>query len=252
MKRLKSLILHSFPGGFLSRNKGPSIHCSIVPADGTCASQVLNARELRMGVPLFDGQDVEAPGIAPPPAAASPLSAREANARFSEVVLPHLDDAYALARWLTGNRADAQDVVQDGCLRAFRGIGGFAGGNARAWVLTIVRHAAYVWMRKNRPTAILMVEDLEGVERQQASAAGRDAETPETALTAKTESKRLEAAIAALPAPFRETLVLRDLQGLSYREIAEVTQVPIGTVMSRLARARDRLSNAAGIAEPLC
>jgi RNA polymerase sigma factor (sigma-70 family) len=201
-----------------------------------------------MGMPLFDGQDVEAPGGVPRPlAAATLLSAREANARFAEVVLPHLDDAYGLARWLTGNRADAEDVVQDGSLRAFRGIAGFTGGNARAWVLTIVRHTAYVWMRKNRPTAIFMVEDLEAVERQQASSSAPHAETPETMLIAKTESKQLEVAIAALPAPFRETLVLRDLQGLSYREIAEVTRVPIGTVMSRLARARGRLSEIAAI-----
>jgi RNA polymerase sigma factor (sigma-70 family) len=205
-----------------------------------------------MGVPLFDGQDVEGPGLAPPhPAAATPLSAREANDRFAEVVLPHLDEAYGLARWLTGNRADAEDVVQDGCLRAFRGIAGFTGGNARAWVLTIVRHAAYVWMRKNRPAAILMVEDVEAIERQQTNAAALDGETPEGTLIAKGESKRLEAAISTLPAPFRETLVLRDLQGLSYREIAEVTRVPVGTVMSRLARARQRLIQTGAIGEGL-
>jgi len=195
-----------------------------------------------MGMPLFDGQDVEAPGGVPSPAAAAiPLSAGEANARFAEVVLPHLDDAYGLARWLTGNRADAEDVVQDGCLRAFRAIAGFSDGNARAWVLTIVRHAAYVWMRKNRPAAIFMVEDLEAVERQQTNSSAPDAETPETMLIAKTESKQLEAAIFALPAPFREVLVLRDLQDLTYREIAAVMQVPVGTVMSRIARARQRL-----------
>jgi RNA polymerase sigma factor (sigma-70 family) len=205
-----------------------------------------------MGMPLFDAHDLEPPTGAPPPAAvAQPMSEREANARFAEVVLPHLDDAYALARWLTGNRDDAQDVVQDGCLRAFRGIAGFTGGNARAWVLTIVRHTAYVWMRKNRPTAILMVEDLEAVEHHQANPGAPDAQTPETALIDKMERKRLESAIAALPAPFRETLVLRDLQGLTYREIAEVTQVPVGTVMSRLARARGRLTGSAGVADGL-
>jgi RNA polymerase sigma factor (sigma-70 family) len=200
-----------------------------------------------MGMALFDGQGVKAPdGVSLSPAVGTPLSARDANARFAEIVLPHLDDAYGLARWLTGNRADAEDVVQDGSLRAFRAIAGFTGGNARAWVLTIVRHAAYVWMRKNRPTAIFMVEDLEAVERQQANSSAPDADTPETMLIAKTESKQLEAAIAALPAAFRETLVLRDLQGLSYREIAAVTQVPVGTVMSRLARARGRLMQTVG------
>src|SRR5215813_13245074 len=91
------------------------------------------------------------------------------RARFASVVLPHLADAYALARWLTGSRADAEDVVQEACLRAFRGIGGFGGVNARAWVLTIVRHAAYSWLGKNRSAALLMVDDLEAVERRELS-----------------------------------------------------------------------------------
>src|SRR5215831_21159450 len=99
---------------------------------------------------------------------ASPSSDQD-RARFQSVVLPHLADAYALARWLTGNRADAEDVVQEACLRAFRGIAGFAGVNARAWVLTIVRHAAYTWLGKNRSAALVMVDDLEAVERQQAT-----------------------------------------------------------------------------------
>ncbi len=167
------------------------------------------------------------------------MTSFERDARFASVVLPHLADAYALARWLTGNVADAEDVVQDACLHAFRGIGNFSGGNARAWVLTIVRHTAYTWLGKNRPPAIVLVEDIEGVERAQSGEP--DVETPETALIAKADAGLLEAGIAALPAPFRETLVLRDVQGLAYREIAEVTQVPIGTVMSRLARARHRL-----------
>jgi RNA polymerase sigma factor (sigma-70 family) len=166
------------------------------------------------------------------------------QARFASVVLPHLADAYALARWLTGSRADAEDVVQEACLRAFRGIGGFAGVNARAWLLTIVRHAAYSWLGKNRSAALVMVDDLEAVEQQQTSggvALDAAPQTPEAALIAKADAARLEAAIAELPVPFRETLVLRDVQGLDYREIAEVTKVPIGTVMSRLARARQRL-----------
>jgi RNA polymerase sigma-70 factor (ECF subfamily) len=135
-------------------------------------------------------------------------------------------------------------VVQEACLRAFRGIGGFAGVNSRAWLLTIVRHAAYTWLGKNRSASLLMVDDLEALEQRQATAGdARESapETPEAALIAKADAARLEAAIAALPVPFRETLVLRDLQGLDYREIADVTKVPIGTVMSRLARARRRL-----------
>jgi RNA polymerase sigma factor (sigma-70 family) len=154
------------------------------------------------------------------------------------VVLPHLDDAYALARWLTGNRIDAEDVVQNACLCALRGIGNFSNGNARAWVLTIVRHAAYEWLHKNRPAALVLAEDIEGAERSQSSEL--DVETPETVLLAKDEATLLEAAIAELPMPLRETLMLR-CQDLAYREIAQVTGVPMGTVMSRLARARDKL-----------
>ena len=168
------------------------------------------------------------------------------KARFARIVLPHLADAYSLARWITGNRTDADDVVQDACLRAFRAIWSTADGNPRAWVLTIVRNTAYTWLRKNRPAALVGVEDLEAVENAQAVSGDAEPETPETALIAKADSAHLEAAIAALPAPFRETLVLRDVQGLSYREIAEVTGVPIGTVMSRLARGRSQVIKSIG------
>ena len=99
--------------------------------------------------------------------AAKRISSGDANARFKSVVLPHLDDAYALARWLTGSRADSEDVVQDACLRALRGIGSFSHGNARAWVLTIVRHTTYSWLHKNRPAAVVLVEDFEAIERTQ-------------------------------------------------------------------------------------
>jgi RNA polymerase sigma-70 factor (ECF subfamily) len=171
------------------------------------------------------------------------VTSEDDRARFRNVVLPHLADAYALARWLTGNRADAEDVVQEACLRAFRAIGGFAGGNSRAWVLTITRHTAYTWLAKNRSPALVVVDDLEVAEREDLKRSGSldHGETPETALMAKADAARLESAIAGLPVPFRETLVLRDIQGLDYKEIAEVTKVPIGTVMSRLARARRRL-----------
>ena len=169
------------------------------------------------------------------------MSGLDDNARFRKVVMPHIDDAYRLAHWLTGNRTDAEDVVQDASLRAFRAIREFAGGSARAWVLSIVRNTAYTWLRKNRPTTVVMVEDLEAVERESAKPNGLNDETPEAALIAKVDAEQLRTAIAALPTPFRETLVLRDIEGLDYREIAETTEVPIGTVMSRLARARRRL-----------
>ena len=163
------------------------------------------------------------------------------RARFNRVVLPHLDDARALARHITANATDADDVVQDACLQAFRAIVGFAGGNARAWLLTIVRHSAYRWMRKNRPQALVLVDDLDAVACTQASIAGMGGKTPEAALIAKRDAERVGAALAAIPAPFRETMVLREINGLDYRAIAQLTEVPIGTVMSRLARARRRL-----------
>ena len=174
------------------------------------------------------------------------MSGEDNKARFARVALPHLGDAYALARWLTGNRADAEDVVQEACLRAFRFIGGFAGGNTRAWTLTIVRNAAYTWLEKNRTAVVTAVDDIVATERLHANPAelgpgGTYAVNPEADLIAKADAAQLETAIGALPVQFRETLVLRDIQGLDYREIAQITGVPIGTVMSRLARARQRL-----------
>lgn len=157
----------------------------------------------------------------------------------------HLDDAYGLARWLTGNSADAEDVVQEACLRALKGIGGFSGGNARAWVMAIVRNTAFSWLARNRPKEILLTDDIEAAEGLAATPPG--GETPEDALIAKANAMQLEAAIAALPPQLRETFVLRDIQDMSYREIAAVTQAPIGTVMSRLARARAALAQSLGV-----
>src|SRR5262245_7557611 len=167
---------------------------------------------------------------------------------FERVVVPHLADALMLARWLTGNSADAEDVVQESSLRAFRSIGQFSGSHARSWVLTIVRNTAYSWLRKNRPATLVPVEDLDDERRIQAESGGAysslSPKNPETELLERVDESRLEAAIAELPTEFRETLVLRDVQGLGYREIAEVVGAPVGTVMSRLARARQRLVKA--------
>jgi RNA polymerase sigma factor (sigma-70 family) len=170
------------------------------------------------------------------------------NAQFSAVVLPHLPDALTTALWLTGDRADAEDIVQEACLRAFRAIATFSGGNARAWVLAIVRNTAHSWLRKNRRAELVPVDDLEPDERVQAER-GADIEelalgTPEADLIASADQAHLRAEIEKLPAEFREALVLRDIQGLEYRDIAEITSVPVGTVMSRLARARRRLVTA--------
>ena len=170
------------------------------------------------------------------------------NSRFSEVVLPHLSDALTTALWLTGDRADAEDVVQEACLRAFRAIATFSGGNTRAWVLAIVRNTAYSWLQKNRRSELIPVDDLDADERVQAER-GANVEdlisvNPEIDLVAKAEEAHLRAQIEKLPPEFREVLVLRDIQGLEYREIAKITSVPMGTVMSRLARARRRLISA--------
>jgi RNA polymerase sigma factor (sigma-70 family) len=173
----------------------------------------------------------------------------EARARFAKLIVPHLSAGYRLARSMTASQADAEDAVQDACLRAFRAIGNVADGTARAWFLSIVHNTTCSWLRKNRPAALIAVEDLEAAEGM-CTRSGHEAETPEAALVARTDQIRLQAAIASLTLPFRETLLLRDVEGLEYREIAEVTGVPVGTVMSRLARARRRLMASLGKLEP--
>lgn len=161
---------------------------------------------------------------------------------------PHLSEALTLARWLMRNTADAEDVVQDACVRAYRAINAFSGSHARTWVLTIVRNTAYTMMARRKAVEVLPVDDLSREARLEAERGGALASecavTPESELIAKTDWSRLEAAINELPAEFRETLVLRDIQGLAYNEIANVTGAPVGTVMSRLARARRRLIEA--------
>jgi RNA polymerase sigma factor (sigma-70 family) len=159
----------------------------------------------------------------------------DALARFDAVVAPYLGDAYALARWLTGSGPDAEDVVQDASLRALYGIDKFANGSARAWLLTIVRNTAYDWLRKNRSKSMVFVDDVEDVEGARDES---DIRTPEAVLLKNEEARLVESAVLALPLHYRETLVLREVQGLSYRDIAELTGISIGTTMSRLFRAR--------------
>jgi len=168
---------------------------------------------------------------------------------FDEVFLPHLAQAFRLARWLAGNSADAEDIVQEASLRAFRGIQNFGGISARAWSLTITRNTAYSWLLKNRPAAVVFAEDLGREEKErleQPEARGAAALTPETALLSRADAEEVRTEIAALPAPFKEVIVLRELNDLSYREIAEITGSPLGTVMSRLARAREMLMHRLG------
>jgi RNA polymerase sigma-70 factor (ECF subfamily) len=159
--------------------------------------------------------------------------------RFTEIVAPHLDDAWGLARWLTGAGADAEDVVQEACLRALAALDGAPVERPRAWLLAIVRNAAFTWLAKNRPAAIVLTGEPEMLE---AAAAGLDAPPdPEQALIAAADEAALTAAIAALAPIYREVVVMRDISGLSYREIAAAIGAPQGTVMSRLARGRAQL-----------
>ena len=156
--------------------------------------------------------------------------------RFEELVLPHLNAAYNLARWLARDVNDAEDVVQEACMRALKYIDSLHGDDARAWFLTIVRHAFYDWCKRNRPAEIAR-DDGTAID----SAVDPAAVDPEQTLLRIAESKALADAIAALPLGYREVLVLRELEELSYKEIARVADIPIGTVMSRLARARGLL-----------
>ncbi len=168
---------------------------------------------------------------------------KDDRAVFDEVFLPHMAEAYRLAQWLTGNAYDAEDIVQDAALRAFRGIKTFGAVNARAWSLTIVRNTAYSWLTKNRPKAVVFTDDLSEAEQQELEHEGPQGrvETPEEAALFKADAVAVQEALAQLPAQFREVIVLREINQLNYRDIAEITSVPIGTVMSRLSRGRQLL-----------
>ena len=169
---------------------------------------------------------------------------KDERAVFDEVFLPHMAEAYRLAQWLTGNASDAEDVVQDAALRAFRGIKRFGAVNARAWSLTIVRNTAYSWLMKNRPKAVVFTDDLTAAEQQELEHGGLQAtriETPEEIALFKADAEDVQRAMAQLPAQLREVIVLREINQLNYRDIAEITNIPIGTVMSRLSRARQLL-----------
>lgn len=154
---------------------------------------------------------------------------------FEQVVLPHLDAAYNLARWLVRNTHDAEDIVQEAYLRAFKFFGGYQGGEARAWVLKIVRNTSYSFLEKNRPADLAdeFDETIHTASTEQLSA--------EAALLQSADNRMLRDALDQLPVNYREVLVLRELEGMSYKEIADVVGVPIGTVMSGLARGRVQL-----------
>ena len=157
-------------------------------------------------------------------------------ARFEQTVLPHLDAAYNLARWLTGNDHDADDVVQETYLRALKFFSGFRGENARPWLLAIVRNTCYTWLRRNRMGDL--TTELDDETTQVVDTATPN---PESILLAAARTELVRHALDGLPVEFREIVILRELEGLSYKEIAEIASIPVGTVMSRLARARSRL-----------
>jgi RNA polymerase sigma factor (sigma-70 family) len=196
------------------------------------------ARILQFSTVRAKGPDAPAGRPGQPPGAGRrvvaepepPLSTAEAQ-RFRTLVLPHLDAAYGFARYLTRDASQAEDIVQEAFLKAFRGFSGFRGGDPRAWLFAIVR-TTFLSATRSRPA---------WSEPEAAEAIASEDDTPEAALLRQGEVAMVRGAIEALPEPFRETLVLRELEELSYRQIAEVTSAPIGTVMSRLARARQML-----------
>jgi RNA polymerase sigma-70 factor, ECF subfamily len=156
-------------------------------------------------------------------------------ARFEQVVLPHLGAAYNLARWITGNEHDAEDVVQESYLRALKFFDGFRGSNSRPWLLTIVRNTCFTWLRQNRFSELSteLDEKIHSLEKEPAD--------PESMLLAAAQSEIVRRAIEELSPEFREVVILREMEGMSYKEIADIASIPVGTVMSRLARARSRL-----------
>jgi len=154
---------------------------------------------------------------------------------FEEAMLPHLDAAHNLARWLLRNEQDTQDVVQEAYLRAFKSFAGFHGSNGRAWLLTIVRNTSYTLLKKNRAVDLTTTFD------EEIHAAGYESVSPATILEHSENAEVIREAMDELPAEFREILTLRHQEGLSYKEIADIAQIPPGTVMSRLARARAKL-----------
>jgi RNA polymerase sigma-70 factor (ECF subfamily) len=168
------------------------------------------------------------------------LEEQDKQARFEETIMPHLDAAYNLARWLTSNEHDAEDVVQDAFLRAFKFFEGFHGGNSRSWLLSIVRNTTYTWLQKNRKQELATVFDEEIHDIEDTSS------NPEMVLLKNADHQEILRAVQQLPVEFREVMILRELEGMSYKEIAVMSDVPIGTVMSRLARARKQLQQSLG------
>ena len=162
-------------------------------------------------------------------------------ARFERLALPHLDAAYNLARWLTRSDHDAEDVVQEASLRALRYFGTFRGDNARPWLMQIVRHTCWAWLKENRRPELVGLDDDDGAWQDIAAPA---ADEPQAVALRAADRAQINEALAGLPVVFREVLVLRELEDLSYKEIADIIGTPVGTVMSRLSRARALMRDA--------
>jgi RNA polymerase sigma factor (sigma-70 family) len=164
----------------------------------------------------------------------------EQLAQYEQAIFPHLDAAYNLARWLTRNDHDAEDVVQEACLRAYQFFGGFRAGNGRTWLLTVVRNTCYTWLRQNRPRepSSSFDEEIHSV-----ATPAQIAAQPDNVLLRSEDRQLLRQALDELPPEYREVIVLRELEGLAYKDIASIAGIPLGTVMSRLARARERLQH---------
>ncbi len=177
---------------------------------------------------------------------ASYMGEKDKLTRFEQLVLPHMNAAYNLARWLLRHDHDAEDVVQEAYLRAYKFFAGFRGDDARAWLLVIVRNTCYTWLEQNRTHAVTIPYD-DGMDESSfecadsAELADASASNPEADLVRQADTQVVRRALEMLPAEFREVIVLRELEGLSYKQISAIAQIPVGTVMSRLARGRKRL-----------
>ena len=165
------------------------------------------------------------------------------TARFEQVVLPHLDAAYNLARWLARNDHDAEDIVQEAFMRAVRYFDAMKGAEARPWLLAIVRNTGYSWLEKNRPSDLVSLDDVAPLSTESegpGNPSGAEG-NPEVILLQSANRKLVNQALEELPVSYREVIVMREIEDLTYKEIASIAGIPIGTVMSRLSRARQRL-----------
>lgn len=173
------------------------------------------------------------------------MTVSQKELRFQAIALPHIDSAFNLARWLAHSKEDAEDIVQEAYLRAFKFFDGFQGENGRPWLLSIVRNTFYTWHQQNKAgkNSVEFDEDLHAIDMEAAADAPQAGKNPEALLIEKESRRELNRALKALPTEFREVLVMREFEELSYKEIAGIVGIPIGTVMSRLARGRKQLAN---------